>query len=168
MSEILRLLAGGLLALCCCYIGIVIKRHYVEREKFYLAALEFATLLSSELSFKKTPFPKVVETFSFGRKGVFVSAVNEYVVELQKGATFEKMLADINIPRLKNEEKKSLISFFSELGKTSLDDQLGLIARASKEFEIKHKKCEEESRKLGGMYFKLAVLLGIAIIVILA
>lgn len=168
MSDILRLIAGGLLALICCYIGVLIKRRYMDREKFYRDAADFVSFLSSELSFKKTPIVTALKNFAAGRKGAFIKFLDDFSVSLKRGDGFEKMCAEIDIPPLKKEEKKSLLSFFSELGRTSLDDQLSAISRAATEFGAKQKKCLDESKKLGGMYFKLLVLFGIALIIILA
>lgn len=57
MSEILRLVAGGLLALIACYIGVLIKRRYAKRVTFFKSACEFSSCLATELSLKKTPMP---------------------------------------------------------------------------------------------------------------
>lgn len=49
MSEILRLVAGGLLALIACYIGVLIKRRYAKRVTFFKSACEFSSCLATEL-----------------------------------------------------------------------------------------------------------------------
>ena len=54
------------------------------------------------------------------------------------------------------------------LGRTALDDQLSSASHWKEVFAAKRSKCAEETKRLGGMYFKLAVLLGIALIVLVA
>lgn len=168
MSDILRLIAGGLLALCCCYGGILIKRHYAERQKFYKNAAEFANYLGTEISFKKTPLPTVIAQFAKGGKGGFYSTLTEFMDCKRKSLPFDLIMKRINAPHMKNSEKKTVIEFLNGLGTNSLDDELAHVKRAESLFQASEKKCAEETKKLGGMYFKLAVLLGIAIIVMLA
>lgn len=166
MSEILRLVAGGLLALIACYVGLLIKRRYKSRAEYFKSACEFAKCATTELGMKKTPMPDVAENFLKGRSGDFEKTVETWLDLARKGQTFAYENASASI--LKNEEKKQIADFFSALGKTSLDDQLSHIGYYENMFESKRAKCEDESKKLGGMYFKLCVLLGIAIMLILA
>lgn len=166
MSEILRLIAGGLLALIACYVGLLIKRRYKSRTMYYKSACEFAKCVATELSMKKTPMPDVAENFLKGRNGDFEKTVETWLDLAKKGQTF--VYENTLVSLLKNDEKKQIADFFSALGKTALDDQLSHIGYYENVFESKRAKCEDESKKLGGMYFKLCVLLGIAIMLILA
>lgn len=168
-AEILRLVAGGLLALICCYGGVLIKRHYADREKFYAEAEAFATYLASELGFRKTPLPVLIEQFSEARKGAFAGVMKRFGAALSLGVAQDKAATEAaESAKLKADEKKQLKEFLSSLGKTTLADQLDGAERAKAEFAAKRTKCADESKKLGGMYFKLAVLIGIALIVVLA
>ncbi len=166
MSEILRLIAGGLLALIACYFGLLIKRRYKSRAEYYKSACEFVKCVATELSMKKTPMPDIAENFLKGRNGDFEKTVETWLDLARKGKTFAYENATVSF--LKNEEKKQIADFFSALGKTALDDQLSHAGYYENVFEAKRAKCEDESKKLGGMYFKLCVLLGIAIMLILA
>ncbi len=168
MSGTLRLIAGGLLALIACYIGMLIKRRYRDRERFYKSAYEFTQTLNTELSFKKTPIPTVAQSFLQGRKGDFEHTLEQCMQLLKEGKdsiyTFEK----VEIPILKKQEKKEVIQFLMSLGKSSLSDQLAAIGREGDAFKLKYDQCAADSKRMGGMYFKLFVLLGLAIILILA
>ena len=166
MSEILRLIAGGLLALIACYVGLLIKRKYKSRAEYYKSACEFAKCVTTELSMKKTPMPDVAENFLKGRNGDFEKTVETWLDLARKGQTFAYENASVSF--LNNDEKKPIADFFSALGKTALNDQLSHIGYYENVFESKKSKCEDESKKLGGMYFKLCVLSGIAIMLILA
>lgn len=166
MSEILRLVAGGLLALIACYIGILVKRRYNRRVEFFKSACEFATFISTELAMKKTPMPDISARFLQGRAGEFERSVENWSEIAKKGKCYE--FENVNVSILKTDEKKQLVSFFSTLGKTDLKDQLAHVGYFKNVFEQKQKTCEEESKKLGNMYFKLCVLAGIAIMLILA
>lgn len=168
MSDILRLIAGGLLALICCYIGLLIKRRYRDRAVFYKSACEYVQVMSSELTLNKTPIPDIASRFTAGRKGEFEKALSECIDLKKQGKSFDYVFENVNISKLKSDEKKEVISFFCGDGKSALNDQLSFVEYYKDIFEKKRNKCEEESKKLGGMFFKLCALLGIAIMLILA
>lgn len=168
-ADILRLVAGGLLALVCCYAGVLIKRHYADREKFYTDAEAFAAYVSSELGFRKTTLPVLIAGFSEGKKGAFPEMLGRFTGALslaggQQGAA----VSAADSLKLKPDEKKEMKEFLSALGRTALDDQLSSASHWKEVFAAKRSKCAEETKRLGGMYFKLAVLLGIALIVLVA
>lgn len=166
MSEILRLIAGGLLALIMCYIGVLVKRRYKSRVAFFKSACEFSSSLATELGMKKTPMPEIANKFLKGREGEFEKVVESWIAIAKNATTFG--FDDIKTSFLKTDEKKELAEFFSSLGKTNLDDQLSHVAYYKNLFEQKRKTSEDEDKKLGGMYFKLCVLFGLAILLILA
>ena len=169
MADILRLIAGGLLGLLCCYGGVLIKRYYADREKVYRDAEQFTAELISEIGFKKTPLPVVIAQFAEGKSGKFCKTLSAFGNKLGAGVPQDKAAAEeAESVHLRKDEKKRLKEFLEGLGKTSLGDQMNVLKRAREEFAAKRDKCAEETKRLGGMYFKLAVLVGIALIVILA
>jgi len=168
MSDVLRLIAGGLLALICCYIGLLVKRRYRDRVAFYKSACEYVRTMSSELSLNKTAIPDIASKFVLDRKGEFESVLTQCMTLLKDGKNLGYAIEHVNIPKLKSAEKKEVLSFICGNGKSALGDQLSYVAYHKDLFEQKLKKCEEENKKLGGMYFKLFVLLGIALMLILA
>ena len=165
MSEILRLIAGGLLALIMCYVGVLVKRRYKSRVTFFKSACEFTSALATELGMKKTPMPEIANKFLKGREGEFEKVVESWISIAKNATAFG--FDDVKTSFLKNDEKKELAEFFSSLGKTNLD-QLSHVAYYKNSFEQKRKTCEDEDKKLGSMYFKLCVLFGLAILLILA
>lgn len=165
MSGILRLVAGGLLALVSCYIGVLIKRHYKEREKFFKAALDYARALKSELSFKKTPIPEIADRFSRTREGEFPALLKACVSKLKSG---DKDMSNISVAHLNKAEREEILDYICSTGMTSLGDQLSSAARLEDYALKKATECEKDTKRLGGMYFKLCVLLGLAVILILA
>ena len=168
MIDILKLIAGGLLALICCYIGLLIKRRYRDRVTFYKSACEYVRTMSSELTLNKTPIPDIAKKFTTGRDGEFERVLTECTSLTRDGKGFEYALEKVNGPKLKANEKKEIVAFLCGSGKSALNDQMAFVTYHKDVFEQKLKKCEDDSKKLGGMYFKLFVLLGIAILLILA
>ncbi len=163
-AEIARLIAGGLLALICYYIGLLIKRRYAARVKFFKSATEFCQMLQDELSMRKTPIPEICTKFLDERKGQFEDFLLDWCEKIKAQEDIDKDKCRL----LKNDEIKDLNTFLFSLGKTDLKDQLSHVAHYEKYFEKKTSECEEQSKKTGSMYFKLCVLLGLAVILILA
>lgn len=168
-AEILRLIAGGLLGLLCCYGGVIIRRHYADREKFFGDAEQFALQLKRELGFRKTPLPDIIAAFSETTKGQFSKMLESFSRRLAAGVPqSEAARAEAEETKMKPADKLLVREFLSSLGKTALPDQLEAVQRAQESFAARRAVCAEETKRLGGMYFKLAVLLGIALIVLLA
>ncbi len=161
--NILRLVAGGLLALICCYIGILIKRRYKERETVYKSAVEYARVLKFELSAKKTPIPNIATEFCRGRTGEFESALLKCVESMSKGGG----TGDIELKCLKSAESKELLGYLKSFGGSALEEQLALADRLASYASERAAECEKDTKRLGNMYFRLLVLLGLAIILIL-
>lgn len=75
MTDVLRLVAGGLIALCVSYVGLCIKRRYQKRAVFFKSATDFTSVLTTELVMRKTPMPEIVQKFLQGRQGEFENAL---------------------------------------------------------------------------------------------
>lgn len=109
--------------------------------------------------------PKIASKFLQGREGEFESCVECWINLAKRGGVYAFENANVSI--LKTDEKNSLRPFFCTR-KTDLKDQLSHVGYYKNVFEQKQKVCEDESKKLGNTYFKLCVLAGIAIMLILA
>lgn len=169
-TDIARLIAGGILGLISCYIGLLVKRHYAARERFYRDAEAFAAFLGSEVGLHKTPLPELIDNFAEGRKGEFAERMRAFGSRLAGGAGRERAAHETaeETTGLRREEKKEFATFLRSLGGAEFRTQLEEAARAEKMFAEKRAVTAEQSVRLGGMWFKLAVLVGIALIVLFA
>lgn len=163
MIEALRIIGGGLIALVSSYIGLLIKRRYKSRETFYKSALEYAMFLESELKLTKSAIPTVADKFCASHDGDFKGVLSKFA-ESYRG----KGKAECSLQYLKKPERQEIDGFLGGEGKSTLQEQLSVIAYYKNKFGDKCKACEDESKRLGGMYFKLFVLLGVVIMLILA
>lgn len=168
MNDVLRLIAGGLLALISCYGGVLIKKKYKERETFFSRAEAFASVLSTEIGLHKTPIPDVVSKFATSQKEKFDVFLVSSLQQMREGAGVQELIEKCDVSILKKDEKNEICTFLSSLGKTALDDQMTIAKAYEKIFDDKKKKCANESKQFGNMYFKLSVLLGLALILILS
>ena len=73
-----------------------------------------------------------------------------------------------DVSGFKDGEKKEFAKFLKSIGKKPLGETLSEIKRYSLVFEELKTKSENDAKKLGSMYFKLLVLVGLAVMLILA
>lgn len=155
VSLVLRIVGGGLIALVCAYVGVIVKRRYKTREKFFKDASDYFAFFEKELTFKKTPLPEINREFAKTRNG-------EFVLLVANGAEKPKL------PFLKPDERQGVESALAGLGKSVYEEQVAYVKRWQAEFKEKADKSANENKKYGGMYFKLCVLLGIALLILIA
>ena len=160
-----RLIAGGLIAIACAMIGMAIRLHYNLRKETYSTLAEFTSYLSGEISYLKTTVIDAVNGFCSGKKNSVHNSLLAYseVLKIGKADDFIPDLAGLN-----NGEKQQVGRFLNSLGKKPIDETLNEIKRNAQIFEELKTKSENEARKLGNMYFKLSVLVGLAVMLILA
>ncbi len=199
MSDVLRLVAGGLLALISCYLGILAKKHYQNREKFYATALAFSRHAIQSLEQKKSTVPEIVGSFLLGRADAksdeFCVYLNTMLALKQSENTMQTVLNSENVNGSDVQSKNKMLStvqglatstshgktgclnqnemrliddFFAEFGKHNYLSEMGRLKAFEVDIETRHKSAVEQSKKIGSMYFKLFVLIGLALLVILA
>lgn len=159
MSEVLRLVAGGLLAIASSYVGLIVKRRYKKRAEFFEQAKEYFVFFEKEMFYNKTPVPKINEEYERTSSDEFA----EFLKACFEGANDKK-----DKYFLKKEESERLRGALSGLGKSGYEEQKKYVARWKDEMTAFAEKTAAENKKYGGMYFKLCVLLGIAIVIVLA
>lgn len=165
----LTLIAGAILFFCSAYVGLAVKRHYKKRRDFFKGLVEFCELLTSEIAFLKTPLKSIITTFCTDRKGEFVDFLGAYSKMLECGKTCELRQKDLNtLKLLKATEREKVLAFFSALGKNDSATELKNIENFSVRFKSFLAESEKSFSTSGNLSFKLAVLLGIAIMIIVA
>lgn len=165
MTDVIRLVAGGILAIISSYVGLIVKNRYKSREKFYLDAKNFAENLKRDIGLFEKPLPDIVKDFLPDSSDEFAELLNVYLGTIKaQNVNFSRL----EKARLKSGEIEELERFFSLLGKSSQSEQLTLISAFISSCDERYKACKEETKRLGGTYFKLFVLLGIALMIIVA
>lgn len=165
-GDFLRLIAGGILALVSSYIGILVKRGYKENTALYKDLVEFVDLFKRELSYQKPTLIDFCTNFSQGKKSKIAILLEEYVAELKRVGQFSRDIEKWEVAHLKKDEKQELLAFLSELGKSPTGEQISLAEKCGESFRARLIKAQELEKKKGNMYFKLFVLLGVALMVI--
>ncbi len=167
MNEVLPVIAGGILAVISSYVGLLVKRGYKDKVVFYKDMVSFTESFKRDMSFLKTPLLDFCSSYLKDKKSKVAELLGEYTTELRLKGKFERDSSKWDFAHLSREEKEELILFFNTLGKTSYNEQQSFLDKSESIFLSRVKKCEDDYKKKGNMYFKLFVLLGIALMVIL-
>lgn len=167
MNEIARLVAGGILALVSAYLGYMVKSTFKEKVNFYKDMTALCDSFKRELSFSKPTLTAFLTGHIKDKKGKSADLVCEYLTALKEKGKFEKDLDKWDFAHLKRDEKQELLFFFNGLGTTALKEQLSHLDKCEMTFKSRQAQKEDELKKKGNMYFKLFVLFGIALLVIL-
>ena len=92
--------------------------------------------------------------------------LDQYIADLQKEGKFSRDVENWTIAHLKKEEKSEVLTFLNGLGKTPTKEQISFVEKGEEIFKARLKNAEENEKKKGNMFFKLFVLLGVALMVI--
>lgn len=166
IGDFLRLIAGGLLALVSSYIGLLVKNGYKENTRLFKDLVAFADEFKRELSFEKTSLISFCTAFKEGKKSKITELLDQYIVELKSEGQFSRDVDKWTLAHLKKEEKSEVLTFLNGLGKTPAKEQIAFVEKNESLFKTRLKQAEENEKKKGNMFFKLFVLLGIALMVI--
>lgn len=162
-----RVIGGGLLCLASGYVGIQIQNRFKQRAEFYDDFKSYLEFSENGISAYKSPVTDILKDFScLETKSKEFSRMISEVSAAYSGASGRETVSEITSKVLKKSDVKLFCDYFKNVGKTSLADELSLL-RSVKNIvseNLKIAKCETE--KKGKMYFKLSVVLGLAVMLV--
>ncbi len=165
----LDLVFGGILCALCTYLGMVAKQYYDKRYAYLKDFADFLSVLLDNMTYTKDNIVYVIEKYTGQNKGQFCKDINEYASIVKSGSVDAKDISDIFACKyLKKTEKAYISTFFSTLGTMDYDSQLARTKLSLAESEKLRDKAYKDSKSTGVMFSKLGLLLGIAIMIILA
>lgn len=143
------------------FFGLNYKKKCKERAKFYKELYEFNLHLSEQISYAKTPLPQIIISFAMLKDSLFAGLLKDFGKELNMGAQ-----GDYAIKYIGENEKEEVLRFLRGLGKTDADNQLISLAEDKQWIKARKDSAENEEITKGKLYYKLAVILGIALLII--
>lgn len=154
----IKFLAGLFFAIGSAMLGLSLRKYFKQRHCIYRDLWEFSTMAKQNIEFLKTPIPSIVKEFGRDKKSKVARLLESYFLDNEKDKN--------TLKELKKVENKDLELFLGMLGKYSQKEQIAEISKYEAKFQSLEVKTAEEEKRLGNMYFKLCVLLGIALLVI--
>lgn len=165
----LDLVFGGVLCFISTYVGITVKQYYDKRYYYLRDFREFAIALEDNLTYAKDNISTVADKYLQNNKGGFAKCLEEYSNEIKHSTKNDETTDGIfNAKYLKKGERNFIKDFFRTLGTLDYESQLSRIKLTLKESEHLSDKALKDSKTTGVMFSKLGLLIGIALMIILA
>ena len=164
MTEII---VGGIIWIACFIGGLGIGNSYKKRKDFFLVLLEFDRYLNSCVTNLKLPITTIIGQFleeHNDAEQTFFRCVSQSFEQNDKG-TLEQCVA---LSPLFKKDKNTVVSYFSDIGKTGFEAQIALLKHHSAMLDSACKRAEKEYEGNGKLYYKLGFLLGMAIMILVA
>lgn len=162
-----KLIAGALLFTASAAFGVGIKKLFRERLKTFEEFRAFTDYAEREIKCMKTPVNELAATFAKGSKGVCRASLEKYSDGLKFGyKSAEEVLEKTRSVYLSKGDNLLIASFLYGLGRNDFDAEIANIERYKSVFEEKKRVYELELKKNGDMYYKLFVLLGITVMLV--
>lgn len=163
----LSVVAGALLMTAAALTGLAIKKSFRTRMSVFTDACDFCAYYKREISSLKTPLDEILRAYCKEGKGVFSGIMKKYYAGMSVGfSNAEEVLSDVRSNALRDEDNLIIASFLFALGKSDLENEITNIKRYQDVFEEKKRKYESDLNKKGDMYYKLFVLLGITLMIL--
>ena len=145
------------------YVGYGILSYYKKRKQFYQDLIDFINYLNTEIAFLKTDLISIIDK----NCNKYHNELNELLLLYLTNIKAGKQNFDANIKVLSKEENLELNNFFNSLGKTNIEEQKVCIAHYKSRFCEQKQKSEEDVNKNGIVAFKLCIVVGIGVCIVL-
>ena len=163
----LSVLSGALLMVASSLTGIAIKRIFKVRYSYFSDVVDFLNLYKREISSLQTPLDDVIKTFLSSSKGAFSDSLQKYYSGLFSGyKNVEEVQRTIRNVTIKEKDSLDVAAFLYSLGKSNLENEITNTVRYLDVFNEKKNKFAIELNKKGEMYYKLFVVLGVTLMLI--
>ena len=165
----LKFAISGVLCFISAYLGIAGKKYYDRRCKYLKDFSEFLSLLKDGISYAKDKLGQIGRKFISSGKGAFYADLGEYIDLVENGnPTEEQVKKCFNSKYLSKADKVLVREFFCELGKFDYDTQISRLNMTLAQLKKTIEKAEKDCKTTGNLMPKLGLVLGIAIMIILA
>ena len=154
----------GIIVILAGLIGFEIKRKYVEQKDFLEFLISFLNYSHMSISVYKTNIDEIINNYLIQQKNknakytnIFTKCTKNYTINQQK---IEKYIYD-------NELGLRLTAFFEMFGKMNLEEECVNIKSILKIIEVYSKKTTEEIKTKGDLYFKISLIIGVVVVILL-
>lgn len=156
------LIAGGMLFIACFYLGLGLRRYYRVRKELLLDFSVFLEQIEGKIRFLNVTVPALLSEGKKECKAEFCSILA--VQEKNLGAGAEKQR--VRSVYLNEKSEELMNNFFLSFGTTDLFTQLNIIGGTRSALSGELAKAEKDMVNKGVLCYKLSVLLGIALLII--
>lgn len=158
----ISLVGGGLLFIACFYIGLGLRRYYRIRKDLLMDFSSFLDQIESKIRFLNVTVPDLLKEGKNDCKAEFKAIL----AAQEKNLTLKEEREKVKSVYLSEKSNDILDNFLFTLGTTDLATQLNAIESAKVSVSQELTLAEKDMVNKGALSYKLAVLLGIALLII--
>ena len=147
----LSVFAGVLLFFACSFVGLWLKRRFNRKASFYEEYYRYLLYVLDKISYERTPFSEMNQGFCANQNSEF----------------FDYLLGEASTPPISDAEIANVGKYLSEIGTTDADTQIASLGGKCAEMKRFSENEVVKYRKDGTVYFKLSVLFGIVVFIII-
>jgi len=143
------------------YAAFRIRRGYKQRLDFFQDLVRFCDHLTTEIAFSKNCVEQVIRRYIDTYNPGFAEVLLKYshLVAGKSDITQESLRQFI--------DRDDVADFFFELGKHSSSEELEKIKSARLRFESHLTKARDKLSKEASVYFKICIILGVGVVILL-
>ena len=147
--------------------GYLFSMKYKRREQFYHALIMFAQKLDLEINYSREQLKSLILSMDDKTKKNLFSLDKNFLAYLdgKEELSQDKLFSGCKI--LKNEEKETIFLFFKSLGRSDALGQSKDIQNFIKRFDESLNACSADNKKYGSLCFKLGIIAGLFMVVVL-
>ncbi|MGI5841706.1 MAG: stage III sporulation protein AB [Christensenellales bacterium] len=153
------------LVVACTYVGRGFSNHYVLRHSFFNELLMFFNKLNLDINFSREKLKPIIASYTSQSKELSIILKNFLEAIEEKKVDENKLFSGTRL--LTQDEKNTLLAFFSSLGRFDLLGQTNQINNFVKQFETTIKQTSADKEKYGTLFTKLGLIIGVVISLIL-
>lgn len=158
----ISLIGGGLLFIACFYMGLGLRRYFKIRKDLIMDFSVFLENIESKIRFLNVPVPELLTE----GKNVCKAEFKNILSQEEKNLSIKQDREKIKSVYLSEKTNEIMDNFFLSFGTTDLTTQLSSIESAKVSVCAELSQAEKDMVSKGTLSYKLAVLLGIALLII--
>lgn len=143
------------------FIGFHIWRTYKQRRDFFADLVRFCDHLTTEINFSKNTIEQVINRYIDTYNPQFAEVLLKYSHLLAENADITRQKLGEFI------ERDDVVDFFFELGKHSVHEECEKIKSARLRFDSLYLNAREKLSREASIYFKISIILGIGVVILL-
>ena len=163
----MKILIIALLFCLCVLIGWRVSMRFQKRKKFFASLISLADKLSLEINFSRERLKVLIENCDDAMRKNLLEIDNRFVDYLDRKIELDSKQIFKNADILKNEEKEVVLLFLKALGRSDVENQTKELKNFISRFNEIKSQCDQEQKKYGTLSFKLGIVAGLFLAIIL-
>ena len=167
--QIIKLIILFVILGISCYIGILLSKRYVNREKELKEVKNALSILGTQIKFTYEPLPRIFKQIGEITNGNVGELFTNAYKEMEKSTASKawEYAVDNSSTSLNKEDKEVIKRLSNLLGQVDVEGQIKEITLVDNFLNTQIEKAEEERKKNERLYKVLGTTIGLTIVIIL-